>query len=359
VWYRTTVDVPAPMASHAATLSLGGVDDFDDTLWNGQLVGTTHSYGAGRVYPLTAEQMHAGKNILTVRVFDTGGPGGFIGPADVMKLEGAGQKIPLAGEWRLSRSISLADALKNSLPVDAEGNPSTPSALFNGMINPLTPFAIKGAIWYQGEANADKPEQYKKLLPTLITDWRARFGSGDFPFYIVQLAAFMAPDEQPNPNGSWAQIREAQAVASHAVPNAAYSVTTDIGDKADIHPKDKQDVGKRLALLALAHTYGQKAESSGPSVKAMTVEGSAVRLRLDHAAGGLRLADESDKVFAIAGADQKWAWATPTVDGDSIVLRAPTVLAPVAVRFAWGNFPRGNVYSGANLPMAPYRSDKW
>ncbi len=359
VWCRKEVDVPANMAGQAATLSLGTIDDNDDTFWNGELIGSTIGYGKPRSYALSADKMHAGKNILTVRVLNTGGPGGIVGKPEEAVIKGAGSTVSLAGEWRLSRSLAFADVAQTPPPVDMANNPGVPSVLFNGMIAPLTPYALKGAIWYQGESNAGAPDQYKILLPKLISDWRGRFGSGDFPFYIVQLASFMAPDEQPPTGTGWTGLREAQEFASRAVPNSAYSVTTDIGDEKDIHPKDKQDVGKRLALLALAHTYGQKIESSGPTVHAMTVEGDAIRLRFDHAEGGVKLAGESDKVFAIAGADQKWVWATPTVDGNSLVLRAPGVSKPVAARFGWSNFPRGNVYNGAGLPMAPYRSDKW
>ena len=369
VWYRKAVNVPANMAGKEAQLSLGAIDDADTTFWNGVRIGATDGFDKPRRYTIPAEKMRAGHNVLSVRVFDTGGPGGFMGKTGDLKLEGGGQTLPLGGEWRLARGVPLAATARNPPPVDVTAFPSAPGVLYNSMISPLLPYGLKGAIWYQGESNAGNPQQYKTLLPAMIGDWRARFGAGDFPFYLVQLAGYQAPDETPVPNpNSWANIREVQASITRIVPNSAYSVTTDIGDAKDIHPKNKQDVGKRLALLALARDYGQKVESSGPTVRSMSVEvkplrlgmeHNAVRLRLDHAAGGLTFAGEPNRVFIIAGQDQKWAWATPTIEGNSIVLSSPEVPNPVAVRFAWSNFPRGHVYNGAHLPMAPYRSDSW
>jgi len=360
VWYRVAVDVPANMAGHDAKLSIGAVDDNDDTFWNGQPVGATQGCCGPRTYSLSADKLKAGRNLLSVRIFDTGGPGGIMGDPNGLKLEANGQTLPLAGQWRLERSISLQETAQHPLPIDPNHNPGPPSVLFNGMIAPLIPYGIKGAIWYQGESNAGDPQGYKPLLTSLIRDWRARFGSGDFPFYIVQLAAFQAPDTAPQSGDkSWADIRQSQAFVARTVGHSGYSVTTDIGNQTDIHPKDKQDVGKRLALLALANDYGLKIESSGPTVRSMKVEGDAIRLTLDHAEGGLTLDGEKDNVFVIAGEDKKWAWAIPTLDGNTLVLRSPDVPKPVAVRFAWSNFPRGNVFNGAHLPMAPYRSDSW
>jgi len=357
VWYRKTLVVPATLANHDAQLSLGTIDDNDETFWDGASVGETQGYYAQRSYPIPAAKMSAGRHVLTVRVFDTGGPGGLEGKPEEIKLEANGQTLPLAGQWRLERSISLQSTSDHPVPINYNYNIGPPSVLFNGMIAPLIPYGIKGAIWYQGESNSGDPQGYKPLLTTLIRDWRSRFGSGDFPFYIVQLAAYQPPDTAPQSgDGSWADIRESQAYVARTVGHSGYSVTTDIGS-GDIHPKDKQDVGKRLALLALANDYGLKVESSGPTVRAVKVEGDAIRLTLDHAEGGLTLDGEKNNVFVIAGADNKWAWATPTIDGNTLVLRSPDVPKPVAVRFAWSNYPRGNVFNGAHLPMAPYRSD--
>jgi sialate O-acetylesterase len=238
-----------------------------------------------------------------------------------------------------------------------EGNPNVTTVLYNAMIAPLVPYGIKGAIWYQGESNASRGQQYQTLLPTLITDWRRQFGQGNFPFYIVQLANFMAPDVEPRDDG-WPRLREAQNIAAQRVPNAGVAVTIDIGDEKDIHPRNKQDVGKRLALLALAKDYGQKIEFSGPAYKSMTVQGNSIRLNFDHAQG---LMAKGDKLtgFAIAGADKKFVWADARIEGNSIVVSSPQVAAPVAVRYAWGNNPAANLYNGAGLPASPFRTDNW
>ena len=363
VWYRTELNVPEAMAGRDATLSLGKIDDDDVTYWNGVEVGSARGYDTIRRYKIPAAQMKAGRSTLAIRVFDAQFPGGLMGTGapNGMKLESGGIEIPLEGAWKIARAASTAELGQSPAPVP-EGvgvYPNAPSTAFNAMIAPLVPFGIKGALWYQGESNAGRAEQYKPLLTTLITDWRARFGSGDFPFYIVQLAGFQAPDAQPSNAPSWAQVRESQAIVAANIKNSGYAVATDIGEQRDIHPRNKQDVGKRLALLALKNDYGQNVESSGPTVRNVEIEGEAVRLRLDHIAGGLKLQGETNNVFALAGSDKKWAWATVAVEGDSLVLRSPEVKNPVAVRFAWSNFPRGNVYNGAGLPMAPFRSDKW
>jgi sialate O-acetylesterase len=234
----------------------------------------------------------------------------------------------------------------------------TATYLYNGMVHPLIPYAIRGVIWYQGETDAWKAFQYRKLLPALIQDWRARWGKGDFPFYIVQLANNGAA--LPEPKASvWAELREAQSITTANVPNTGLAVAIDIGESDDIHPKNKQDVGHRLALTALAKTYGQKLEYSGPHYESQTLEGSSIRLTFSQAeemiarGGPLRQ-------FAIAGEDQKFVWAEARIDGHSVVVSSPLVSKPVAVRYAWANNPEGaNLYNGAGLPASPFRTDDW
>ena len=226
------------------------------------------------------------------------------------------------------------------------------------MIAPLLPFAIKGAIWYQGESNADRAEQYRRLLPTMIADWRRRFGVGDFPFYIVQLAAFQQTFPQPRDN-NWAELREAQAWTAQHVRKAGLAVAIDIGDANDIHPKNKLEVGRRLALWALAKDYGMKIECSGPWYKSMRVEGGTVELTFDHLGGGLLAKDGDLKGFAVAGADRKFVWAQATIKGDKVVVSAPEVASPVAVRYAWDINPVCNLFNQAGLPAVPFRTDDW
>ncbi len=244
-------------------------------------------------------------------------------------------------------------------------NPNAPTVLYNGMIAPLLPYGIKGAIWYQGESNAGRAYQYRTLLPTMIEDWRARWHEGNFPFYIVQLANFQQAATQPGDN-DWAELREAQSLTASHLPNAGLAVTIDIGDAGDIHPKDKQDVGKRLALAALAQTYGEKIEYSGPQYKAMKVEGDKIRLTFTHTGGGLtaHAAGQPDtpsplQGFAIAGEDHKFVWAEATINGSAIVVSSPTVPHPVAVRYAWAINPVCNLYNRAGLPASPFRTDEW
>jgi sialate O-acetylesterase len=242
--------------------------------------------------------------------------------------------------------------------VSDDNNPNVVTALYDGMIAPLLPFAIKGAIWYQGESNADRANQYRRLLPAMISDWREHFGVGDFPFYIVQLAAFQ--DTQPLPReNNWAELREAQAMTAKIGPHSGLAVAIDIGDAKDIHPKNKAEVGRRLALCALAQTYGKKVEFSGPWYKSMKREDHAIRLSFDHVDGGLAAKGGVLKGFAVAGEDQKFVWADAVIDGKQVVVSAPGVEKPVAVRYAWDINPVCDLFNQAGLPAVPFRTDDW
>jgi sialate O-acetylesterase len=244
-------------------------------------------------------------------------------------------------------------------PAGFGSNPNVVTALYNGMIAPVIPYAIKGAIWYQGESNAGRAYQYRTLLPTMIADWRSRWGLGNFPFYIVQLANFTPVNPQPV-ESDWAELREAQSMTARNIANSGVAVAIDIGDAADIHPKNKQDVGRRLALIALAKTYGKKkVEYSGPEYAAKIVDGNQVRLRFNHAAGGLVVKGDKLQGFAVAGEDRKFYWADATVEGDTVVLSSPQVPNPVAVRYGWSHNPVANLYNTAGLPASPFRTDRW
>ena len=241
-------------------------------------------------------------------------------------------------------------------PSRASGNPQAPFVLFNGMINPLVPYGIAGAIWYQGESNAPRAEQSRTLLPTMIKDWRTRWGQ-EFPFLIVQLANFKPRAEQPG-DSDWAELREAQTLTTK-LPKVAQAVIIDVGDAADIHPKNKQEVGRRLALAAQHVAYGRKLEWSGPVFDAMKVDGDKVRLSFAHA-DGLKTADGGPLTgFAIAGAGRKFVWAKAEIDGPAVVLKADGLSEPVAVRYAWADNPACNLVNGAGLPAVPFRTDDW
>jgi len=231
--------------------------------------------------------------------------------------------------------------------------PGTPSSLWNGMIAPLVPFAIRGVIWYQGEANCGQAEQYRTLFPALIRDWRAAFGRGDFPFYFVQIAPF----GYENDTGQAARLRDAQRQAL-AVANTGMAVTMDIGNPADIHPLKKREVGERLALWALARTYGKERECSGPLFRACQVEKAAIRVQFEHAQG-LTSRGEPVRHATIAGADRVFHEAEARVDGESLVVSSHEVKEPVAVRFGWGAADETNLWNAAGLPAASFRTDDW
>ncbi len=282
-WIRKEVAIPDAWAGKDLTLHLGPIDDNDSTFFNGTQVGSTEGWQAPRDYKIPGNLVKAGKNIIAVRVLDTGGGGGAYGNAADMKLEAPGaEPIALAGAWSFKDSVPLNKTAP--APAQINGNPNVTTVLYNGMIAPLVPFGVKGAIWYQGESNAGRGKQYQTLLPTMIKDWRNRFGVGEFPFYIVQLANFMEAKDQPG-ESAWAELREAQSLTSQTLPNTGIAVAIDIGDAADIHPRNKQEVGRRLALNALAKDYGQKIEYSGPLYDSMKTEGGKIRLKFTHAAG--------------------------------------------------------------------------
>lgn len=234
-----------------------------------------------------------------------------------------------------------------------------PCGLYNGMILSLVPFAIRGAIWYQGESNAGRGKQYEELLETMISNWRRIWGQGDFPFYIVQLANFQTEQKDPNERSSWAELRESQTKVGYGYANCGLATIIDIGEAKDIHPKNKQDVGDRLAKAALALTYGKNVVYSGPTYKAMTVEGNAVRLSFDHLGSGLMNKGDEVKGFVIAGEDKKFVWANAVIDGNTVVVSSPEVSEPKAVRYGWANNPPCTLYNQEGLPAVPFRTDDW
>jgi sialate O-acetylesterase len=254
-------------------------------------------------------------------------------------------------------------------PALGQTNPNSASLLYNGMIAPVVPFAIKGVLWYQGESNADRSKQYQTLFPALITDWRTKWRQGDFPFYFVQLSNFYShlPNNRPsqlptlgNPEVSgWAELREAQTMTL-SLPNTGMAVTMDIGDPYDIHPKNKQEVGKRLALWALAKNYGFKdLVYSGPLYKKMKIEKNKIWIYFDNAGSGLVSNGEQLKGFAIAGEDQKFVWANATIDKNTVLVWSEEIDKPVAVRYGWANWIECNLANKEKLPASPFRTDDW
>jgi len=269
-------------------------------------------------------------------------------------------------EWgkavKAARDKAQRDALnhrKPRPPQDPRLSHGSPGRLFNAMIVPLAPYAIRGAIWYQGEANAGGWKLYGLQMRTMIAEWRALWNEGEFPFLFVQLPNFMAPQKNPGEPGGWAMIRE-QFFQTLSLPNTGMAVTIDVGDAKDIHPKNKQEVGRRLAAWALAKTYGKHVVTSGPLYKFMRTDQDKIVVEFDYVDGGLAVR-EGDKLtgFVIAGADKKFVWAEAKIVGHTVVVSSPDVGSPVAVRYAWANNPECNLINKAGLPASPFRTDDW
>lgn len=356
VWFRKKVTIPESWAGKELRIDLGTIDDNDITYFNGIKIGETNAYNQPRSYVVPASQVKAGEFVLAVRVSDTGGGGGIYGEKNILSVTSStGKKIALDGEWQYKVGVDLKDL--PPMPAMAEG-PNRPSVLYNAMINPFIQFAIRGVIWYQGESNADRAVQYNELFPAMITDWRKKWNRGDFPFYYVQLANYMKRQSEPVPS-AWAELREAQ-FKTLALPNTGMAVAIDIGEEADIHPKNKQDVGKRLALIALAKTYGYHISYSGPVLTAYKIQNNQLMVDFKFTDGGLKIREGNVlEGFRIAGPDHRYYSATATLQGNQVILTAPEVSLPVAARYNWADNPEGNLINGAGLPAPPFRTDNW
>lgn len=369
VWFRKEIEIPKAWEGKELMLHLGAIDDFDTTYFNGVKVGATgidtqEFWIHPRKYKIPAKLVKAGKAVIAVRVFDHFNVGGFV-PTEPMRifsfsLEG-GKEIALKGQWkyRVAEAMDPKELVKRRKPRSpfGPGHRHSPSGLYNAMINPLIPFRIKGAIWYQGESNASRAWQYRKLMKAMIIDWRNKWKQGDFPFFIVQLANFAAAKNQPI-ESAWAELREAQVMAME-LPKVGLAVTIDIGEAKDIHPRNKQDVGKRLALAAEKIAYGMDIVYSGPTYKFMKVDGDKIIITFDNVGGGLVAKGGLLKRFAIAEKNGKFVWADAKINGNTVIVSSPEVKKPTAVRYAWSHNPDGcNLYNKEGLPASPFRTDK-
>ena len=354
IWFRKAIEISPEEAGKPGTLYVAKVNDSDHTYLNGILIGSTILQAEkSRVYNIPVGVLKPGKNILTVQVEDIGGMGGIYGDSATLKLECQNHIIPLSGNWKYKVGLVKFNTVLSPN--------SYPTLLYNGMINPLVPYGIRGAIWYQGESNAGRAKQYQRVFPELIKDWREKWNQGDFPFLFVQLANFMKADSVPS-ESTWAELREAQTMTL-ALPNTGMAVITDVGEALDIHPKDKQTVGKRLALSALKVAYKQDIIYSGPVYKEMKINGNKIALTFDQVGSGLKIRDKYGyiKGFTVAGDDHKFFWATGKLTGpNALEVSCPEVQNPVAVRYAWGSNPDdANLYNSADLPASSFRTDKW
>ena len=262
--------------------------------------------------------------------------------------------------WSKAEAHATATNTKNPLhwpqPPASTNSPALPGGLYNGMIAPLEPGAFRGILWYQGESNADHPSEYAELFGTMIKSWRAAFGQGDLPFYYVQIANY--GDENERTNRDWARLREAQTQVL-SLPNTGMAVTIDIGEAHNIHPRNKQELGRRLALIARAKVYGVPPEASGPVFAGATVEGGAIRVRFTHAGDELSARGGEVQALEVAGEDKVFHPASAVIETDTLLVSSADVEAPVAVRYAWTNSPQANLYGDSGLPAAPFRSDRW
>lgn len=355
-WYRTGFVLTAAETAAGVRLGLGRIDDSDTSWVNGRRVGATeNAWNRARLYDVPPGALVAGRNVLAVRVEDTGGGGGIYGDPELLFVEAGGARRPLAGTWRFRLGAVSLDFEERKRDV--------PTLLYNRMIHPLLELPIRGVLWYQGESNTgpDDAFVYRRLFRAMIEDWRRGWGDAGLPFLFAQLAAFMAPPEEPGESG-WALLRESQSAAL-ALPGTAQVVLVDAGDAADVHPRDKQVVGERLALAARKVAYGEEVVFSGPVYRGHEVADGRVLVDFDHVGGGLVAGDgprASPTGFAVAGADRRFVWAEARIEGGRVVVWSELVPDPVAVRYGWADNPEGaNLYNREGLPAAPFRTDDW
>jgi len=371
VWFRKEVHLPETWLGRDLMIELGPIDDMDRTYVNGHYLGGYEKQGfwqTPRIYRVKSEENTLPDIIIAVRVLDTQGGGGIYGKAADMKIYPVGSKqdtLSLAGTWKY---LPVAEYINNIFYIYGKGEKSyaarpslslpltsnTPTLLYNAMIHPLCPFSLRGVIWYQGEANVDRPYQYRTLFPLMITCWRNKWDQGDFPFYYVQIAPY-----EYGENSKSQLLREAQ-LQTLSLPHTGMVVITDIGNPRNIHPGNKQDVGKRLAKWALAKDYGyEDMVYSGPLYESMEVENQKIRLHFDHCGSGLQVQGDALNSFTIAGEDRKFYPARAEIENNTVVVWSPAVAKPAAVRFGWSNTPEPNLFNQEGLPASPFRTDNW
>lgn len=350
VWVTKQIEIPAEAAGKPLTLHLGAIDDEDITYFNGTEIARGSGYDTPRIYTVPAEMVKAGNAEIKIRISDFGGGGGFNG-GDKMLAENGGVSIPLEGDWNYQVAVDFS-----TLPAKpvSTGSSSYPTVLYNAMIHPLAAMPVKGVIWYQGCANVGRHSQYEPLFQTLITDWRRLWNNQEMPFYFVQLAGYLQPSFC-QPDSEWAALRNAQAKAL-ALPHTGMATAIDLGNPADIHPRNKQDVAHRLALLALANDYGQDVVCQAPALTRVDKKGNSLRLTFD--------ADLKPSSVALTGfiiSDGKSSFAPACgrlIDDRTIELTSPKVTNPTVARYNWADYPGGNLYGTTGLPVPPFATDK-
>jgi sialate O-acetylesterase len=366
-WFRHTLALPADWIGQDLELNLGAVDKQDIAYVNGVEIGRTGTafedrfWNVPRTYRVPAALTAGGTLVIAVRAYSFIYDGGLIGPAARMNIHPVGAPaaaVSLATTWRCKCEHNFG-LVVHPPAIMGHGEPNSPHMLFDNMIAPLVPYALRGAIWYQGESNESAHHHYARLLQDLITDWRRAWGLPSLAFHLVQLPGFRAPQAH-QPESGWARLREAQASAL-TLPHTGMAVTIELGEAGDIHPKNKVPVGERLAQSALAVTYARDLVPTGPLATTFTATGDAIRIEFSNTVSGLVTLDgAAPSHFFLAGEDRVFHPATAVITGASILVTSPAVPAPVAVRYAWADNPEGcNLANSEKLPASPFRSDRW
>ena len=351
VWLRKTIILSANEAGKAGTIELSKIDDEDISYVNGVEVGRNNNWDVKRKYTIPEGILKEGNNVISIRVVDNNGAGGIYGESDDLKITIGDKIIPLKGNWKYQVESVKSDVGPNSYP----------SLLYNAMVNPLIPYAFEGVLWYQGESNSSRAQQYKKAFPLLITDWRKKWNQGDFPFYFVQISSFNANNGNSNNGSMWAELREAQS-QTLKLPNTGMCITTDIGNPTDIHPTNKQDVGKRLAAIALKNVYKQNRICTGPTYKSMEIQGNKIIVSFDNLGSGLFTHDKYGYVkgFEIAGEDRLFYFAKAQIVNNKVEVFSEKVANPVAIHFGWADDASdNNLYNNEGFPADSFRTDNW
>ncbi|HHT49245.1 MAG TPA: sialate O-acetylesterase [Firmicutes bacterium] len=348
VWFRKKFEVPAEMLRYEGLLRLGAIIDGDDTYLNGVLVGKTDYKYPPRKYMVPPGVLRAGVNTLAVRVICNRNTGGFM-KDKAYSLTAGPYTIDLTGPWKYK-----IGAVMPVLP-QLTFFQYKPTGVYNGMIAPLKHYALKGFLWYQGESNTHHPDNYQLLFTEMIKNWRATWQQGELPFLYVQLPNFLASFEQ-TPGSNWARLREEQR-RTLSVPNTGMAVTIDLGEYNDLHPQNKKDVGRRLALCARQLVYKEKIVAQGPSLKQMEVKGKTIELRFTGIGSGLVAKDGPLGGFEVCGDDRKFHPATAEIEDDRIRVFSPLVEKPVGLRYAWADHPtEANLYNREGLPASPFEA---
>lgn len=339
-------DVPEELVGQPVKLHLGAIDDEDVTYLNGKEVARGFGCNNPRHYTVPASDVKAGKNILTIRMTDTGGGGGFQNPASDMYVEIGDKRIGLDGNWQYFKAVDFATLPK--LPVSVGGS-SYPTVLYNAMASPLKNLPIAGTIWYQGCANVGRADQYRPLIKTMVNDWRKLWGE-NMPFYFVQLAGYLEP-KSLQPDSEWAALRDAQTAALE-LPNTGMAVAIDLGNPGDIHPRNKQDVADRLARLALNDTYGRPTVCRAPELVSLSADGNKLTAKFS---GALDPTSVAVTGFIIGDKDGNFEVANGRLQGaDTVILSSSKIKNPVEIRYDWADYPGGNLYGADHLPVAPF-----